>query len=109
MAVQCRIESRRTSNDIRFARELTTRFDYFRGLALRGEPSQAADALEMLQTPPGSPRFENMVADFVERERAATVREIIAYLRLKTGKDFGEDPHKWIEAVKRTSEKPEVR
>jgi hypothetical protein len=30
-------------------------------------------------------------------ERASAIREVIAYLRKKTGEDLGDDPQKWIE------------
>jgi hypothetical protein len=33
----------------------------------------------------------------VERERALAERDIIAYLRAKTGQDLGESPEAWIQ------------
>lgn len=36
----------------------------------------------------------------VERARRSAVREIIALLRSRTGKDFGDDPESWIENLK---------
>ena len=36
----------------------------------------------------------------VERARQAAIREIIGILRTKTGQDFGEDSHLWIEGLK---------
>lgn len=38
----------------------------------------------------------NVIADFVERERKGAVREIIAHLRSQTGKDLGDNPTRWI-------------
>ena len=35
----------------------------------------------------------------VERARQSAVREIIAILRSRTGKDFGDDPRRWIEGL----------
>jgi hypothetical protein len=36
----------------------------------------------------------------VERARESVAREIVAYLRKKSPEDLGEDPEKWIQALK---------
>ncbi len=36
----------------------------------------------------------------VERARESAVREMIAILRARTGKEFGEDPRRWIEGLR---------
>jgi hypothetical protein len=37
----------------------------------------------------------------VERARQSAIREIIATLRIRTGKDFGDNPKRWIERLRR--------
>lgn len=63
-----------------------------------------AGANELLYTvwyyPSGTKQVVGSRIDrMVERARRNAVREIIATLRRKTGKDFGEDPRKWCEAL----------
>jgi hypothetical protein len=36
----------------------------------------------------------------VERARQSAVREMIAVLRSRTGKDFGDDPRRWIDGLR---------
>jgi hypothetical protein len=36
----------------------------------------------------------------VERAREGAVREMIAVLRTRTGKEFGDDPRRWIEGLR---------
>ena len=36
----------------------------------------------------------------VERARRCAVREIIAILRSRTGRDFGDDPRRWIDGLR---------
>jgi hypothetical protein len=48
--------------------------------------------------PSGTKQTEGSALDrVVERARQSAVREIIAILRFKTGKDFGGDPRRWID------------
>jgi hypothetical protein len=51
--------------------------------------------------PPGSKQTEGSRLDrVVERARQSAVREIIAILRFRTGKDFGDDPRRWIDGLR---------
>jgi hypothetical protein len=73
--------------------------DKCRDRALQAEPQKAVEYLDMLdQSPPrewtarrGNP------GRVIEIERASAIREVIAYLRKKTGEDLGDDPKRWIE------------
>jgi len=71
-------------------------FDKERDLAVHSEPKDAAQYLMGLTTiapREGTSPNENIF----EYARASSVREIMAYLRTKTGEDLGDDPQKWIE------------
>jgi hypothetical protein len=47
---------------------------------------------------PGSKQeFGSQLDRMVERERTLAVRDIISYLRTKTGQDLGENPEPWIQ------------
>ena len=73
--------------------------DKCRDWAVHAEVPKAVEYLDMLdQNPPrewtarrGNP------GRVIEIERASAIREVIAYLRKKTGEDLGDDPKKWIE------------
>ena len=98
--LRTRFELNTTKSDIRFARGLVRTFQNYRSVALAGNADQAANALELLREPPGPEPFQNAIADFVERERGRAVADVIAYLRVKTGENYGDDPEKWVEAIK---------
>ena len=73
--------------------------DKCRDWALHAELPKAVEYLDMLdQSPPRewTSRRGN-IGQVIEIERASAIREVIAYLRKKTGEDFGDDPKKWIE------------
>ena len=89
----------RTNSDIRFARELIESIHTFRNLALKSDTTNAVYYLQKLQSPASTP-FQNVLADVVEGERIEASKEIIANLRSKTGRDFGDEPEKWIDALK---------
>ena len=82
-----------------FASEQVHIFDEMRDKALRSDASGAAGCLEYVvnyypsgtKQEPGS-RLDRMV----EGARGQAVREILAYLRAKTGEDLGTDPESWI-------------
>ena len=83
-----------------WADEQTEIFDEMRTRALAGTPADAADCLGYIvsyypsdsKQEPGS-RLDQMV----EHERARAIRDIVAYLRTKTGEDLGESPEAWIQ------------
>jgi hypothetical protein len=86
--------------ELAFASDSSDIFAEMRDKALRGDPQEAVGCLEYVVCyyPSGTrlregSRFDRMV----ERERACAVREILAYLRARTGLDLGEDPGPWIE------------
>ena len=71
-------------------------FDRVRDHALQSEPEEAVQDLYFFSsiapregTSPGENIFE------AEKENA--IREIITYLRAKTGENLGDDPNKWID------------
>ena len=70
-------------------------FDMRREQALRAEPKEAVEILDTLvQLPPS--QNTNALGRIIEHERTIVIRDIIAYLRIKTGEDLGDDPAKWI-------------
>ena len=73
--------------------------DKCRDWALQAEPQKAVEYLDMLdQSPPKSwTAHRGNLGRVIEIERASAIREIIAYLRKKTGEDLGDDPKKWIQ------------
>ena len=69
-----------------------------RDAALRSAPREAVQMLETIATlPPRRTNHASPVLRMVERERDRDVRDVIEYLRKKTGEDLGDDPAKWIE------------
>ena len=85
---------------IAFASEQTQIFDEMRTRALQSDTSGAAGYLEyvVVYYPSGTKQEPGSPLDrIVERERAQAARDIIAYLRAKTGEDLGEKPEAWIQ------------
>jgi|SRR3954466_8232538 hypothetical protein len=83
--------------DVRYAHDIVGGFQNWRDLALRGEPPEATSYLEQLAFPEGQPSpFSGSLSYFVETERRRAVKDVIVYLRAKTGKDLGEKPEAWI-------------
>ena len=85
---------------VAWASEQTKIFEEMRTQALQASPSDAAGYLQYVvhyyesgsKQEPGS-RLDRMV----ERERRLATRDIMAYLRTKTGQDLGESPEVWIQ------------
>ena len=70
-------------------------FDMRRDAALRAEPKEAVEFLDtIVQLPPR--QGTNALGTMIEHERAIAVRDVIDYLRKKTGEDLGDDPTRWI-------------
>jgi hypothetical protein len=70
---------------------------------IKEEPSECISNLEYIINyyPSGTKQIEGHRLDqIVETARAGAVREVISYLREKTGKDFGDDPQVWLDAIK---------
>jgi hypothetical protein len=69
-----------------------------RDRALRSEPGVAAQELYIIASlPPRRTNSPSYLLRMVERERDRDIRDVVAYLRTKTGEDLGDDPAKWIE------------
>ena len=85
---------------VAFASEQTQVFEEMRTQALQSDAAGAAGCLEYVvgYYPSGSKQKAGSRLDrMVERERALAVRDILAYLRTKTGQDLGESPEAWIQ------------
>lgn len=85
---------------VAMASEQTNIFDEMRTQALQSDPAEATNCLAYVVNyyPSGSKQDVGSHLDrMVERERASAIRDIIAYLRSKTGEDLGENAQAWIE------------
>src|SRR5664280_586078 len=85
---------------VAFASEQTQIFEAMRTQALQSNAADAAGCLEYVvgYYPSGSKQETGSRLDrMVERERALAVRDIVAYLRSKTGEDLGTSPEAWIQ------------
>ena len=88
--------------DVRDARIAVRRIDNNRYTALHGTSEEAIVCLRDIvtcYTPWTWKRPDLLLGQFVQERRANAVRDVVDYLRIKTGKDFGNDPEKWIEAL----------
>ena len=82
------------------ASEQTKIFDEMRTQALQSDAAGAAGCLEYVvgYYPSGSKQERGSRLDrIVERERTLAARDIVAYLRTKTGEDLGASPEAWIQ------------
>ena len=82
------------------AYEQTQIFDEMRTQALQSGTADAAGFLEyVIGYYPSETKQEkgSQLDRIVERERSFAVRDILAYLRSKTGDDLGENPAAWIQ------------
>ena len=85
---------------VAFASEQTQIFEEMRTRALQSDAAGAVGCLEYVVAyyPSGSKQETGSRLDrMVERERTLATREILAYLRTKTGEDLGESPEAWIQ------------
>lgn len=84
---------------VAFASEQIKIFDEMRTRALTSDPAGAAGCLDYVvgYYPSGSKQETGSRLDrLVEHERTLAARDIVAYLRTKTGEDLGESPGAWI-------------
>jgi hypothetical protein len=103
LAVLLTVSYGRLTLHVAFACEQINIFDVMRLKAMKSTPVEAAGYLEYTEKyyPSGTKQIPGSRLDaIVETARSNATREIIGYLRLKTGKDFGEEPKKWIEQLK---------
>ena len=85
---------------VAFASEQIAIFDAMRSAALQSDLAGAAGKLQYVvwYYPSGSKQQTGSRLDqIVERERTNAVKQILTYLKTKTGEDLGNDPQKWIE------------
>lgn len=85
---------------VAWAEEQTKIFDEMRTQALARDPAGAVRCLASVvgYYPSGSKQQAGSRLDrMVERERARVARDIVAYLRAKTGADLGDSPEAWIQ------------
>ena len=103
-------ELQRTKADIRLTRDVVWRIDAERAHALKGEVTQAVQYLKMFDEPlEPDTGFEKHLAAIITLQRKVAARDVMAFLRLKTGKDFGDEPQKWIEALEAEQARDGVR
>ncbi len=84
---------------VHFAGDQTRMIQMMRAEALQGGTANAADCLGVVvyYYPSGTKQATGSRLDrIVERERALAARDIIAYLRSKTGEDLGDNAYAWI-------------
>ena len=82
-----------------FASEQVHIFDEMRDKALHSDAPGAAGCLEYVVNyyPSGTKQETGSRLDrMVESARLQSAREILDYLRIKTGEDLGTDPEPWI-------------
>ena len=101
LLAQTYLQFSRLQADMRYANDVTSRFDREQETASRGTIKEAADSLWVLHFPsyewPDKPEpFEGALARIVERQRRMSVRAVISELQRKTGEDLGSDPESWI-------------
>ena len=85
---------------VAWASEQTEIFDEMRTRALTSDSAGAAGCLEYVvgYYPSGSKQETGSRLDrMVEHQRALATRDIVAYLRTKTGEDLGVSPEVWIQ------------
>lgn len=85
---------------VAWADDQTRIFEEMRVKALQRDAVGAADCLQYVVDyyPSGSKQETGSQLDrMVESERAWAARDIIAYLRTKTGEDLGENTEAWIQ------------
>jgi len=86
------------------ADEQTRIFEEMRLRALKADTSEALDCLQYAwhYYPSGTKQVAGSRLDrMVEQARASAAREIVAHLRAKTGKDYGDGPEDWLRAYGR--------
>jgi hypothetical protein len=97
-------QSARQQIEVAFASDQIEIFETMRTRALQSDTGEAASSLEyaIRYYPSGSKqRTGSRLDKMVEQARMKAARDIVAYLRQKTGQDLGEDPEKWIERFAR--------
>jgi hypothetical protein len=81
----------------------------WRDEALQSDPEGAGWCLHTITwSPRRTTNSSSPLVWIIERERERDVRDVIEYLRKKTGEDLGDDPAKWIEkySARKVGERP---
>jgi hypothetical protein len=98
----CVVNHSITAVQIAFADEQTAIFEQMRE-ETAGSAGVDVDYLEYTLSyyPSGSKQIRGSRLDrVVERAREGAVREMIGILRARTGKEYGDDPRRWIEGLR---------
>lgn len=88
---------------IAFADEQTAMSDEMREKVERADPAEATNypRYAVDYYPSGTKQVPGSALDrLVERARRNSVREMFANLRVKTHHDLGDDPRRWIDALR---------
>lgn len=80
----------------RQAHDIIRIFERNRDWALKQDVTNAVERLYKLQGPELPFPTNHPAANFIEQERRRAVRDVIAYLRHKTGQNLGDEPEPWI-------------
>jgi hypothetical protein len=98
----CMVHHVQVGLQIAFADEQTAIFERMRRLTAESEIADAGYlGYALSYYPSGTKQAEGSALDrVVERARQSAAREIIAILRLRTAKDFGDEPRRWIEGLR---------
>jgi hypothetical protein len=84
---------------VAWASEQARIFDEMRMGALQSDAADAAGCLQYVvgYYPSGTKQETGSRLDrMVEREREAAIRDIVVYLRTRTGEDLGTNPEAWV-------------
>ncbi len=86
------------STQIGYARRVVFELQEWRDSALRAEVAQAAEKLKWASQGHNSKQKEGSPLDQIcSNQRTNVIRDIVAYLRTKTGYDLGDNPQAWID------------
>ena len=93
------IRCQRINADIRLTKDVVWRIQGERDQAVGGNVAEALQYLQMFHVPSSwDTGFPKHLAEIISLERRRAVSDIIAHLRATTGRDYGEDPQKWLQA-----------
>jgi len=94
--------------DIRLTRDALFTIDAQRRHTLNGDVPQAIQYLRQYDIPFDPDELGNKyLAGILSDERQRAVNDIIAFLRTRTGQDFGDDPERWVEELSVVTPQPE--
>lgn len=100
---KCSYDHSLLSLRIAFAEEQTRIFEEMRAKALQADPTEAVEYLEYAvgYYPSGTKQISGSRLDrIVERARDSSIREIIASLRARTSREYGDNPNRWIDELR---------